>query len=133
MLLPISWMKKYLDIDEAIMDIANKTTNTGSHVESVIKINEKLSNILVGKVLEIKEHNELSKLKVLKVLCGGKNFQIVTGAKNMKEGDYVVLACIGAIMPNGIEIKETDFKGIISEGMLCSYEELGYESLRNPH
>lgn len=128
MLLPISWMKKYLDIDEAIMDIANKTTNTGSHVESVIKINEKLSNILVGKVLEIKEHNELSKLKVLKVLCGGKNFQIVTGAKNMKEGDYVVLACIGAIMPNGIEIKETDFKGIISEGMLCSYEELGYES-----
>ena len=128
MLLPISWMKKYLDIDEAIMDIANKTTNTGSHVESVIKINEKLSNILVGKVLEIKEHNELLKLKVLKVLCGGKNFQIVTGAKNMKEGDYVVLACIGAIMPNGIEIKETDFKGIISEGMLCSYEELGYES-----
>ncbi|HHX69931.1 MAG TPA: phenylalanine--tRNA ligase subunit beta, partial [Gallicola sp.] len=126
MLLPIVWMKEYVNIDTDIMELINEVTLSGSHVESVENLGEKLNNIVVAKILEIKKHPNADKLSLVKVDYGEKIVEIITGAKNMKEGDLVAFAKLGAILPDGLEIKPIDLKGIESTGMLCSYEELGY-------
>ncbi|QQK07523.1 phenylalanine--tRNA ligase subunit beta [Miniphocaeibacter halophilus] len=126
MLLPIVWMKEYVNIDTDIMELINEVTLSGSHVESINDLGEKLNNIVVAKILEIKKHPNADKLSLVKVDYGEKVVEIITGAKNMKEGDLVAFAKLGAILPDGLEIKPIDLKGIESTGMLCSYEELGY-------
>ncbi|WP_099203303.1 phenylalanine--tRNA ligase subunit beta [Miniphocaeibacter massiliensis] len=126
MLLPIVWMKEYINKDLDLMELVNKVTSTGSHVESIDNLGENLNNIVVAKIISIEKHPNADKLSLVKVNDGTGEVDIVTGAKNMKEDDLVVFAKIGAKLPNGLEIQPVDLKGIISPGMLCSYEELGF-------
>lgn len=127
MLLPIKWAKEYVDIDNDIMEISDKVTLTGSHVESIHKLGKDLKNIVVGKILEIYKHENSKKLWITKVDIGSEIIQIVTGAQNLKKDDFVPVAKIGAVLSDGTEIKETKLVGEISSGMFCSYKELGYE------
>ena len=127
MLLPISWIKNYVNIDDIeTMELTDEFTLTGTHVESVMDLKTGIENVVVGKVLEIKEHPNADKLVVVNIDTGDKVHEIVTGAKNMKVDDLVAIAKLGAKLPNGLEIKETELMGIPSPGMLCSYEELGF-------
>ncbi|MDO5754836.1 MAG: phenylalanine--tRNA ligase subunit beta [Tissierellia bacterium] len=126
MLLPIKWMKDYLPIDESAQRIAHRLSQTGSHVEEIIDWSESLDHIVSAKVLKIEKHPEADRLYLVTIDFGQEPITIVTGADNMKEGDMVCYAKTGAIMPSGLEIKPVKLKGIPSEGMLCSYEELGY-------
>lgn len=126
MLLPLSWMKNYVDIDADIMDYTDKMSDSGSHVESVINLKEGISKIITGKILEIEKHPNADKLSLVKVDLGKEEMQLITGAKNMQKGDYVAVALLGATLPNGMKIERRDLKGIDSIGMLCSYEELGF-------
>lgn len=128
MLLPIVWMRDYVNINADIMELMNEITSTGSHVESVEDLGSKLNNIVVAKILEINKHPNADKLSLVKLDYGNEKIEIITGAKNMKVGDLVAFAKLGAILPNGMEIKPIDLKGIESAGMLCSYEEIGYSS-----
>lgn len=127
MLLPISWSKEYIDIDKDIMEICDKVTLTGSHVESINKLGLDLNNIVVGKILEIYRHENSKKLWITKVDVGTEILQIVTGAQNLQNGDYVPVAKINSTLSDGTVIKETKLVGEISQGMFCSYKELGYE------
>lgn len=124
MLVPVKWLREYVDIKADTKEIANKVTNSGSHVES-IRGYEGLSNLVIAKVLEIKKHEKTDNLSIVKVDLGDEQLDIVTGAKNMKVSDNVVLAKVGATLPGNVKIGVVEFKGIESKGMLCSYKELG--------
>lgn len=127
MLLPVSWIKNYVKVDDIdTMTLTDEFTLTGTHVESVKNLSEGIKNIVVGKVLDIKSHPNADKLVIVNIDTGDKVHEIVTGAKNMKTNDLVAIAKLGAVLPNGLEIKETELMGIPSPGMLCSYEELGF-------
>lgn len=124
MLVPIKWLKEYIKIENSTREIANKVTDSGSHVESINNYGE-LSGLVVAKILDIRKHENAEKLSLVDLDNGSENVTIVTGAKNMSVGDHVVLATLGAKLPGGIEIKEATFQGIVSPGMLCGYTELG--------
>ena len=126
MLVPVLWMKDYLDIDKSDREIADKVTYTGSHVESINKYKYNLDNIVVGQIKDISTSEDLKNLLICKVDIRDEVVTVLTGAKNFKENDKVILAKIGAKMPNGLEIKKQSFDGHESSGMLCSYEELGF-------
>ena len=127
MLLPVKWLGEYVDIDEDSKVLADNLTLSGSHVESIISLDKGIENVVVGKIVKLEKHEDADKLFITIVDIGEKTVQIVTGATNLKEGDYVPVALIGAKLPNDIYIEKTNFRGVDSYGMLCSLKELGYE------
>lgn len=124
MLVPVKWLKEYIDIENNTREIANKVTDSGSHVESIRKY-EEMSGLIVAKILHIRKHENADKLSLVDLDYGSGKETIVTGATNMSVGDNVVFAQIGAKLPGGIEIKEATLQGVVSPGMLCGYSELG--------
>ena len=128
MLVPIKWMKQYVDINTDDKTLADKLTLTGSHVDAVIDYNKDVKNVLTGKILEIKQHPNADKLVITQIdINAGEPVQIITGAKNIKENDIVPVSLEGAELPNGLKIKKSNFRGLPSYGMMVSYEELGFE------
>ncbi|WP_462246854.1 phenylalanine--tRNA ligase subunit beta [Parvimonas micra] len=126
MLLPIKWAKEYVDINDDIMNICDKVTLTGSHVESIIKLGDNIDNIVVGKIIDIYRHENSNKLWITKVDLGNEIVQIVTAAQNLKQFDYVPVAKVNSTLSDNTKIKEAKLAGEISQGMFCSYKELGY-------
>ncbi len=122
------WLKEYFDEDLDLYDLCNKLTVSGTKVEKVESSKIKTTNVVTGFIDEIKPHPDADKLVVCKVDVGEKIIQIVTGAKNMKEGDIVPVALHGAVLPDGTKIKKGKLRGVESHGMMCSEEELGISS-----
>lgn len=127
MLVPVKWLLAYLEIDEDTRLIADKVTDTGSHVEAITNMRNEIEGIKVGKIINITKHETLSKLSIVDLDLNDRQIQLVTGAKNMQVGDMVIAALDGAKLPGDITISEADFDGVKSPGMLCSYEELGID------
>ena len=129
MLLPINWLKDYVDVDESIKVITDRLSETGSHVESVIDKSENLNDkLIVAKINKIEKHPNADKLSIVTLDTGDGEANVVTGAKNIKEGQYVCYAKVGATLPRDIVLKEVDLKGVVSPGMLTSFEEIGFET-----
>lgn len=126
MLLPINWLNSYVDIDIRPKDLADGLTYSGSHVESITSMERGVEGVVIGKIVEIDKHPDADKLFITKIDIGEELLTIVTGAKNLKKNDVVPLAKIGSKLANGVEIGATEFRGVLSEGMLCSLNELGY-------
>ena len=120
MLVPINWLKDYVDIDCDIREFAEKMTMSGNNVEAVNKLGEEIRGVVVGKILSVERHANADKLLVCQVDIGSRVLQIVTGANNVKEGDCVPVAVHGSSLPNGIKIKKSKLRGVVSEVMLCS-------------
>lgn len=127
MLVSVKWLRDYVDIDMDVKEFADMMTMTGTKMETVEYFGEDIDKVVVGKILEINPHPNADKLIVTKVDAGEKELQIVTGAKNVKVGDYIPLAIHGASLPGGIKIKKGKLRGEVSEGMMCSSEELGID------
>ncbi|OFI06145.1 phenylalanine--tRNA ligase beta subunit [Clostridium acetireducens DSM 10703] len=126
MRVPIRWLKDYIDIDINANDLADELTLSGSKVEEVIITGEEIQNVVTGKILKIESHPDADKLVVCEVDIDSKeNIQIVTAAKNMKEQDIVPVALHGATLHGGLKIKKGKLRGVVSNGMFCSEEELG--------
>lgn len=132
MLAPIKWLEKYVDIDVDAKTLADKITLTGSHVDSIIDIDKDITKVVTGKILEIEQHPDADKLVVTKVDIGTEIVQIVTGAKNIRVGNIVPVSLVGAHLPTGLNIKLSKLRGIESQGMMCSYEELGFDDKVTP-
>lgn len=128
MLLPVKWLRDYVDIDASTKEISEKITDTGSHVESIEDRSVGLSNVVVGKILKIEKHPNADKLVICTINTGNEELTIVTGAKNVFEGAIVPVAKVGAKLANDMEIKDSELRGIASHGMLCSLGELGFDS-----
>lgn len=125
MLLPVKWVKDYVDIDVDSKELSDKLTLSGSHVESIVNLNHGIEKVVVGHILKIKEHPNADKLCITIVDVGEEELQIVTGANNISEDDYVPVALVGARLPGGVKIKKGKLRGEQSFGMLCSLNELG--------
>ena len=127
MILSRNWLNEFVDLK----DITDKQFNddmtlSGSKVETVERPDEELKNVVVGKILEMKRHENSDHMWVLKIDVGqAEPVQIVTGAWNVHIGDYVPAALSGAHLPGGIKIEKGELRGVESDGMLCSLKELG--------
>ena len=125
MLVPVKWLKDYININIDANTLADKMTMSGSKVEEVKNIGEDIKGVVVGRLESIKPHPDADKLVIVIANVGTEKLQIVTGAKNVKEGDYVPVAIHGAELAGGLKIKKGKLRGEVSEGMLCSQEEVG--------
>lgn len=125
MLVPLKWLRDYVDIDVDTKEFADMMTMTGSKVEKVEFFGQETNGVEVCKILEIDKHPDADKLKVTKVeVADGQTLQIVTNATNIKVGDFVPVAIIGAVLPDNFKIKKGKLRGVLSEGMFCGCEEL---------
>lgn len=120
-----NWLKEFVDFNYSPQELAEKLTMLGLEVELVVPIKPVFSGIIVGKILEIKKHPNADKLLLCKVTTGKESLSIVCGAHNIKTGDLVPVATIGSVLSNGTKITKRAIKGIESNGMLCSEQELG--------
>jgi len=127
MLLPLSWLKEYVDIYESPEIIANKLLSVGFEVEGIEYKGDDIKNVVVGKIVKIDPHTNSDHMVICQIDVGeekGGVVQIVTGANNVFEGALVPAALVGAHLPNGIQIKKAKLRGVESYGMLCSGQEL---------
>ena len=123
----IEWLEEYSDIDVDSVKLGDILTMTGSKVETIEQRGNDIKNVVVGKILEIKKHEDSDHLVVTQVDLGKEKVQIVTGANNIKEGDIVPIAKDGSELPGGVKIKKGLLRGVESCGMMCSVGELGLE------
>ena len=127
MLLSYNWLKEYVNFEAAPEELAHRLTMAGLEVSSLSCIGEEFEHIRVARIEEISPHPNADKLSLCRVFDGKEFLSIVCGAHNMKAGDTVALAPVGTTLPNGIKIKASNIRGVFSEGMLCSEEELKLE------
>ncbi|HVM61522.1 MAG TPA: phenylalanine--tRNA ligase subunit beta [Verrucomicrobiae bacterium] len=121
-----NWLKQYVNVDWSPRELADKLTFAGIEVEDVVTVGGGvLQQVVVCQVLSSEKHPNADKLSVCRVNDGKAERQIVCGAKNYKVGDKVPLALPGTTMANGMTIKEAKLRGVESQGMMCSAEELG--------
>ena len=125
MLVTLNWLKDFVDISDTPQNIADKLTLAGMEVEDIIFQDRFIDHVRIGKILEIKQHPNADRLTVCKVDFGDSQVQIITSARNIREGDLVPVSLPGAHLANGIEIKKSQMRGVDSDGMFCSGEELG--------
>lgn len=128
--LSMRWLSDYVDIGEmSINEFCSGITMSGSKVETHKTEGSEISKVVVGKLLDVKPHENSDHLMVCRVDAGtGEPLQIVTGAPNIREeniGDLVPAALDGSTLPGGVKIKKGKLRGVVSEGMLCSLGELG--------
>lgn len=127
MLAPVKWLKDYVDINIPIDEFGERMTMSGTKVEKIENIGEEIQNVVVGKILEINTHPNADKLVITKVDVGSELLQIVTGATNISEEDYIPVALVGSHLPGGVKIKKSKLRGVESYGMMCSAQELALD------
>lgn len=121
----LNWLKRYVDIDVTAEELCEKMTSQGFEVEGIEKA-AIMTNVVVAKILEIEKHPDSDHLLICQLDIGtGEKHQIVTGADNVFVGAFVPAALDNADLPNGQHIKNGKLRGVKSNGMLCSGEELG--------
>ena len=126
---PMSWMKEYAPVTTDIKDFIEDITLSGSKVEGYTTVAGEIKNVVTGLIKGIEKHPDAEKLVICKIDAGqGRDLTIVTGAPNVKVGDYVPVALNNSVIAGGKEIKTGELRGVVSEGMLCSVEELGCDA-----
>ena len=129
MKISLSWLHTYLKTTQSPQELAETLTRSGIEVKSIISTGSNLSNVVAAQILSSDPHPNADRLSVCIVDDGsGHQRQIVCGAKNYHVGDKVLLALPGALLPGGIKIKIGKLRGVESEGMMCSSQELGLGS-----
>src|SRR5690554_2989876 len=126
-----NWLKEFIDLSLSPEETAEKLTLIGLEVEEIEEFGSSLEGIIVGEVLEVRPHPNADKLQICDVNLGDSQTQIVCGAKNVAAGQKVPVATVGSTLPikleNGdlLKIKKAKLRGEVSEGMICSEDELG--------
>ncbi len=128
----LKWLTEYTDVNVDTDTFVSAMTMSGSNVEGVEKMGEGISGVVVAKILEIDKHPDADKLVVTKVDIGNEVIQIVTGANNIEVGQLVPVALPGAELAEGLKIKNGKLRGVESNGMMCSVEELGLDPMYFP-
>ena len=135
MRVPFSWIKEYVAWHGTVEELAEVLTMSGTEVEGIDWVGaprdpENLSRFVVGKVLTKEQHPNADKLSLCTVEVGQANGgvrQIVCGASNFAAGDTVAVSLSGAVLENGLKLKKANLRGVESDGMMMSEQELGYE------
>ncbi|HLR43517.1 MAG TPA: phenylalanine--tRNA ligase subunit beta [Pseudogracilibacillus sp.] len=127
MLVSLNWLKNYVDFGDLSTEaLAEKITKSGIEVDGIeYVISETSDNVVVGYVEECEQHPNADKLRLCQVDVGEEeNLQIICGAPNVEQGQKVVVAKPGAVLPGNFKIKKVKLRGIESNGMICSLSEL---------
>jgi phenylalanyl-tRNA synthetase beta chain len=123
----LEWLREYVSFQLNAAELAEKLTMSGIAVEAIEDQAEQYRDMIVAQVVQLSKHEQADNLLIVKVATDQGQQQVITAAKNLKTGDLVPLALPGATLPDGKEITEVNFKGVLSQGMLCSGAELGLE------
>jgi len=125
MIVTRTWLEEFIDLegigDDRLYEIFN---SIGLEVDS-IKQYVLPDNVVVGRVLSCEKHPDADKLNVCQVEVGGETLQIVCGAANVVEAEFVAVAKVGAVLPGDFAIRPAKLRGVESYGMICSAAELG--------
>ena len=122
------WLNEFVTVTASDKEFAEAMTLSGSKVEVTTEPGAEITNVVVGKVLSMKRHENSDHMWVCQVDVGGEEpTQIVTGAQNVKEGDLVPVAKHKSTLPGGKKIEKGKLRGEVSNGMLCSFLELGLD------
>ena len=120
----LNWLKEMVDITLPVVELCDRLDMTGTKVEAVHTLGEALDGVVVGQVLTKEQHPDADKLSYCSVDIGkAEPLHIVCGAQNFKAGDKVPVACVGAVLPNGMRIQKAKLRGLVSKGMMCSAAE----------
>ncbi|SEO81502.1 phenylalanyl-tRNA synthetase beta subunit [Amphibacillus marinus] len=126
MLVSLNWLKNYVDLGGHTPEaLADKITKTGIEVESIRYIAPKSDHVVVGYVESCEKHPNADKLNLCQVNVGSETLQIICGAPNIAAGQKVAVAKPGAVLPGNFKIKKAKLRGVESNGMICSLQELG--------
>ncbi|MDH3986890.1 MAG: phenylalanine--tRNA ligase subunit beta [Gammaproteobacteria bacterium] len=120
------WLREWVDPAVSTEELVEQLTMAGLEVDSVEPAGAGLESLLVGEVISVDKHPDADKLKVCQVHAGQEQpLQVVCGAPNVSVGGKYPLAPVGGRMPDGMKIKKSKLRGVESQGMLCSAQELG--------
>ncbi len=128
MLISIDWIKDFVNIPDDLnpIELGEKFTLATAEVEGVESIGDHLEKITVVEVLEKEKYPEADKLNLVSFTNGKDTFKVVCGASNVSVGMKTAYAPLGITLPNGLTLEPKKIRGVLSEGMLCSEEELGF-------
>lgn len=118
------WLDQFIPLDVSKHELSETITRSGIEVDDIIDYRETVKNVVVGYVKECEKHPDADKLNVTKVDIGDETVQIVCGAPNIQADTYVIVAKVGGEIP-GLKLRKAKLRGVESEGMICSLEELG--------
>lgn len=122
----VNWIKELLPSLKATpAAIAKRLTHAGIEVEGIDAEADKLANVVVAEVRELKPHPDADTLRIARVFDGESELDVVCGAPNVAVGQKVAFARLGATLPNGVRIETRKIRGFESSGMICSEVELG--------
>ena len=129
MKISLKWLNDFVDVKEYFQDtqkLADILTKAGLEVEDIQNKARDFHNVVVGHIHIKDKHPNADKLSLCQVeIASGKIEQIVCGAQNHKQGDKVIVALPGAVLPGNFAIKKSKIRDVESNGMLCSLKELG--------
>ncbi len=128
------WLNEFVPVDVSDKEFDEAMTLSGSKVEVTSVEGTEIENVVVGRVLSIVRHEDSDHMWICQVDIGeAEPVQIVTGAQNVHQGDLVPVAKAGSTLPGGVHIEAGTLRGVASNGMLCSYKELGMTDNDWPH
>ena len=134
MKISLNWLSDLIDVPVGVKELCDRLDLTGTGVEDVQKSGAEFNNVVTGKIVSKTHHPDSDHMWVTLVDVGSfhkdesgnpEPLQIVCGAQNFNEGDHVVVAMIGAVLPGDFKIKKSKLRGVVSMGMNCSSKELG--------
>lgn len=121
-----SWLREWVNPDLDTHTLAHRLTMAGHEVDSIEPHGAGLEGVVVGEVIKAGKHPNADRLSVCQVSIGGaENIEVVCGAPNVVAGMKSPFAPAGTKLPNGIKLKKSKIRGVVSNGMLCSAIELG--------
>jgi phenylalanyl-tRNA synthetase beta chain len=125
MRVPLSWLREYVDIQSTAEQLAERLTLLGMEVKEIERWGAEWGDVVVGELLTVERHPRADRLSLTTVTVGsGEPLEIVCGATNIAPGQRVPVALPGAVLPGGRRIERTEKMGVVSNGMLCSGDEL---------
>jgi len=134
MKLSYNWLKEFIDLPLDPYQVAEKLTLIGLEEEETFEFGSSLDGVIVGEVLETKQHPNADRLKVCQVNLGNETVQIVCGAPNVAAGQKVPVATVGSTLPiklddgSFLKLRKAKLRGEESNGMICAEDELGLGS-----
>ena len=129
MLISIDWIRDFTEVPNLpSKDLYTRFTLATAEVEDVKNVGEHLEKIVIAEILSFEKHPEADKLNLVTFTIGNNDIRkVVCGASNVKVGIKIPYACVGVLLPNGLLLEPKKIRGVLSEGMLCSEEELGFK------
>ena len=126
MRVPLSWLRDYVDVDLEPEALAARLTMLGMEVQGIERWGAEWQNVVVGELLSVEKHPNADRLSLttVRIAAGEEPLSIVCGATNIAAGQRVPVALPGAVLPGGRRIERTEKMGVVSNGMLCSGDEL---------